>query len=699
MQQPKYKIQPLVEKGFDFRTIFPDKQNIVKEMSGYDFSIPEIVKFIKVQTNNFQEDNLVAFDLDDTIYKLYVKSTGGEKPAEAPATPPASSSKEELQARLRTLKKMAEKKPKDDELKSRIRTMEKRISKMADGGAVAYAGGGLFGDSRYNTGRSWTLDHNQHNKKEAYEVPMKKRAKKYFLGGGVGDIPVSEDRYEEMRGAVPPIYINSIDGHGVTNGFAVGEAYSHEATPDGFKAVYTAFYTFGDKYYQVADLVYFTAKGTAKTIQMSSEYKKGGDVKIGDEPPIIRQVFEDTEELDYAKGGMTKHGIMIGDEVLEDLNKNPRRGLPNSIIVRNKYEAENNLGDSYHTIDLQKGERYAKGGGVGKINEALNELEDFKKTKLSYIEERLEELGYTKKNSKYDEYLNSLENTYLTAKKIISSGLVDNPNEQIRYSYKIGKDGYAEGSVLLNSSLVWKDDKNVDEWDEERKKYGSAASKGSFIAGKIGSMTEPILGRKLSSDLGFTYYGDFYGSKFKKGGGVGKKQTIMFEYKGKKHKFSFTPDEPDEWTAFESHGMTFDVHYDADYGHIVVYLDGNYDKTIYKKDIPKTDLHEYAKGGGVGKKYQPIVNALVKNHGFSKEKAEEILYRHMDVVEMNEGESPATIALYIEEAYNQEYRRGGNISDRTKYLSKRDIDHIETKSGKVIKGSQVVDGAYVKKKR
>lgn len=39
--------------------------------------------------------------------------------------------------------------------------------------------GGLFGDSRYNYGRSWTLDHRQHNKGQSYETPMKNRKRKY----------------------------------------------------------------------------------------------------------------------------------------------------------------------------------------------------------------------------------------------------------------------------------------------------------------------------------------------------------------------------------------------------------------------------------------------------------------------------------------------------------------------------------------
>lgn len=41
------------------------------------------------------------------------------------------------------------------------------------------ASGGLFGNSRYNTGRSWHLDHARHNKKENYEVPVNKRKRRF----------------------------------------------------------------------------------------------------------------------------------------------------------------------------------------------------------------------------------------------------------------------------------------------------------------------------------------------------------------------------------------------------------------------------------------------------------------------------------------------------------------------------------------
>jgi len=52
--------------------------------------------------------------------------------------------------------------------------------KMADGGMMAK--GGLFDSPQKrsaNRGRSWTLDHRQHNKGESYETPLNKRKRKY----------------------------------------------------------------------------------------------------------------------------------------------------------------------------------------------------------------------------------------------------------------------------------------------------------------------------------------------------------------------------------------------------------------------------------------------------------------------------------------------------------------------------------------
>jgi len=51
-----------------------------------------------------------------------------------------------------------------------------------------------------------------------------------------------------------------------------------------------------------------------------------------------------------------------------------------------------------------------------------------------------------------------------------------------------------------------------------------------------------------------------------------------------------------------------------------------------------------------------VADALVNNHGFGKEKALNLICKHIDIVEINEdeGESAESIALKLEEQYLQE---------------------------------------------
>ena len=51
-----------------------------------------------------------------------------------------------------------------------VMVKNKMVGKMADGGFLG------FKDSRYNYNRSWTLDHNRHNKSQDYEIPMNRRS-------------------------------------------------------------------------------------------------------------------------------------------------------------------------------------------------------------------------------------------------------------------------------------------------------------------------------------------------------------------------------------------------------------------------------------------------------------------------------------------------------------------------------------------
>ena len=68
-----YKIQPLVEANYDFAKLYSDKQEAVRQATGLDFNLENIVKFLQRQTNNFTVDNPVAHDLDNAIFNIVTK--------------------------------------------------------------------------------------------------------------------------------------------------------------------------------------------------------------------------------------------------------------------------------------------------------------------------------------------------------------------------------------------------------------------------------------------------------------------------------------------------------------------------------------------------------------------------------------------------------------------------------------------------
>ena len=94
-----YKIQSLVESGFDFGQVYPEKQQAVRENTGLDFDLSGVVKFLQRQTNNFTTENPIDQDLDNAVFAVVSKWKSEEPaPAPAPATPsaPAEKSQEEI---------------------------------------------------------------------------------------------------------------------------------------------------------------------------------------------------------------------------------------------------------------------------------------------------------------------------------------------------------------------------------------------------------------------------------------------------------------------------------------------------------------------------------------------------------------------------------------------------------------------------
>jgi hypothetical protein len=129
--QYSYKTHKLLDEGVNFGKVYSDKQDVVKEMTGFDFNLSNIVSFLKKETDNFTKTVELALDLDRHIYAIYLKwvSEGSQSirtqtPIEVPTeTPTSSSKKQDLADRLELLNEMlseATNKSKKSDLKDRI---------------------------------------------------------------------------------------------------------------------------------------------------------------------------------------------------------------------------------------------------------------------------------------------------------------------------------------------------------------------------------------------------------------------------------------------------------------------------------------------------------------------------------------------------------------------------------------------------
>jgi DNA-binding transcriptional MerR regulator len=116
-----YKVKKLIDEGFDFDTLFPERVEEARQSTLLNFTIKEIVEFIKVQTQDFTQDFPLAHDLDKAIYRVYEKKMELEKGAEEPkpdeGTPTPKeggerkpASKESLERQIKALTYLAEKK-------------------------------------------------------------------------------------------------------------------------------------------------------------------------------------------------------------------------------------------------------------------------------------------------------------------------------------------------------------------------------------------------------------------------------------------------------------------------------------------------------------------------------------------------------------------------------------------------------------
>jgi len=71
----KYQTQILIEKNFDFSIVSPEKQKMLSEINGFDFSLIDIVQYLKKQSKNFTEQNPMLEAIDKAIVRVIEKSS------------------------------------------------------------------------------------------------------------------------------------------------------------------------------------------------------------------------------------------------------------------------------------------------------------------------------------------------------------------------------------------------------------------------------------------------------------------------------------------------------------------------------------------------------------------------------------------------------------------------------------------------
>lgn len=84
----KYQVPILLEKNYDFSAVKSEKQKQLTEINGYDFSLVDVVQYLKKESKNFSEHTPLLEEIDKTIIKIvddYSKSVQAESPVKESA--------------------------------------------------------------------------------------------------------------------------------------------------------------------------------------------------------------------------------------------------------------------------------------------------------------------------------------------------------------------------------------------------------------------------------------------------------------------------------------------------------------------------------------------------------------------------------------------------------------------------------------
>jgi antirestriction protein len=104
------------------------------------------------------------------------------------------------------------------------------------------------------------------------------------------------------------------------------------------------------------------ASGFNMYIGDDTEIEKGTHLgkRLKSVPKSIQKAVIDRMNETYAKGGMTEHGLKVGDEIM---------GYTKDVNELHVVNRKNN--DEWHSVDLDDGKRYAGGGGISGLDDLI----------------------------------------------------------------------------------------------------------------------------------------------------------------------------------------------------------------------------------------------------------------------------------------------------------------------------------------
>jgi hypothetical protein len=309
-----------------------------------------------------------------------------------------------------------------------------------------YARGG-----NVNTGRSWHLDRARHNKRENYEIPMNSRKKRYDNGGGVNSMEDYNNRLyamsnDEFANEYARVYTNESRRDVLNNLNEDSKLY---------KPMYAYELQLNNKvnsrkqYGQgggVMNRQYLSSLPQEKKMVILNNIAKHYGVLVEDienevtddeaenlyeyianDNSLRMNVYNDFQRMSnkYAKGGLTEHGLQVGDKIRNDYSV----VYPNNKSFKGIIDVTNKDGE-IQIVNLDKGQRFDNGGGVDYPNHYL-EVDDLNR-KINALTQQIES-DY--RNNEIDNYTDRNERE------------LDRLKQKLDF-LMYGKDSYAQGGNI-----------------------------------------------------------------------------------------------------------------------------------------------------------------------------------------------------------------------------------------------------------